>query len=66
MHQNLGKKRAGPWSPLQGGGGLEKGLQAPPPPPPKVNFSGALYLWCTGSGEESGCSLGWTPFLIVA
>ena len=38
--QNKCLKRAGPWSPLQGGG-WKRGSKAPPPPQPQVDFSGA-------------------------
>ena len=41
MHKHLGKKRAGPWSPLQGGGGVGKG--APSPPPPQSKFFGVIW-----------------------
>ena len=42
MHERHGKKRASPRSPLQGGRGLENGLQGPPVPPNKI--FGSLVL----------------------
>ena len=47
MHEKYGKKRAGPQSPLPGGGGgLEKGLKAPHP---QVNFPEVQWSLTSGT-----------------
>ena len=45
MREKYGKKRAGRWSPLRGGG-LEKGLQGPPSPQIFLESCAWVCSWC--------------------